>query len=35
MNKTVGVIICKKDNRLVAEYASDESIFGITYQLIE
>lgn len=35
MNKTVGIIICKKDNRLVAQYTSDESIFEITYQLVE
>ena len=31
---TVGIIICKKDNKLLLEYCSDKRIFSTTYQLI-
>ena len=32
--KTIGIIICKKDNRYVIEYCSDERIISRTYELI-
>ena len=32
-NKTIGIIICKKDNKFVMEYCSDERILRTTYQL--
>ena len=32
-DKTVGIIICKKENRYVMEYCSDEKIFTTTYKL--
>ena len=32
-NKTIGVIICKKDNRFVMEYATDPRIFSKEYVL--
>lgn len=31
---TVGIIICKKDNKLLLKYCSDPRIFSTTYQLI-
>ncbi len=30
-NKTIGIIICKKDNQFVMEYCSDERIFETNY----
>ena len=33
-NKTIGIIICKKNNKLVLEYSSDPRIFSTTYELI-
>ena len=32
-DKTIGIIICKKDNKLVLEYSSDPRIFSTTYIL--
>ena len=32
-DKTIGIIICKKDNELVLEYSSDPRIFSTTYIL--
>ena len=32
--KTIGVIICKKENIFVLEYVSDERIFTTTYELV-
>jgi len=34
-NKTIGIIITKKDNEFIMEYCSDERIFNITYKLQE
>ena len=33
-DKTVGIIICKKNNRFVMEYCSDSKIYSIIYSLI-
>ena len=33
-DKTIGIIICKKDNKFVMEYCSDERIYKTTYQLV-
>ena len=33
-NKTIGIIICKKDNHFIMEYCSDERIFTSKYILI-
>ena len=33
-DKTIGIIICKKDNKFVMEYCSDERIFETTYLLL-
>ena len=30
-DKTIGIIICKKENKYVIEYSSDERIVTITY----
>ena len=32
-NKTIGIIICKKDNKFVIEYCSNHKIFSATYIL--
>ena len=32
-DKTIGIIICKKDNKLVLEYSSDPRIFSTEYLL--
>ena len=32
-DKTIGIIICKKDNHFVMEYCSDERIFRTIYNL--
>ena len=31
---TIGIIICKRDNKLVLEYSSDPRIFSTTYELM-
>ena len=33
-NKTVGIIICKKNNQYVIEYCSDKRILSREYELI-
>ena len=33
-DKTIGIIICKKDNYFIMEYCSDNRIFNIIYNLI-
>lgn len=33
-DKTIGIIICKHDNKLVLEYSSDSRIFSTTYEFI-
>ena len=33
-DKTIGIIICKKDNKYIMRYCSDERIKSIEYQLI-
>ena len=33
-NKTVGIIICKKENRYVIEYCSDDRIIAREYELV-
>ena len=33
-NKTIGIIICKQDNKYVIEYCSDDSIFSREYELV-
>ena len=33
-DKTVGVIICKKENRFIMEYCSDDRIFTTTYKVV-
>lgn len=33
-NDTVGIVICKKDNRYVIEYCSDERIIAREYELV-
>ena len=33
-DKTIGIIICKKDNHFVMEYCSDERIYRTTYELV-
>ena len=33
-NKTIGIIICKKDNKFIMEYSSDDRILSREYQLI-
>ena len=33
-DKTVGVIICKKENKFVLEYCTDSRIFTTTYELV-
>ena len=32
-DRTIGIIICKKDNKFVIEYSSDDRIFRTTYKL--
>ena len=32
-DKTIGIIICKKDNNFIMEYCSDNRIFETTYIL--
>lgn len=33
-DKTIGIIICKKDDQFIMEYCSDERIYKTTYELI-
>lgn len=33
-DKTVGVVICKKENRFIMEYCSDDKIFTTTYKMV-
>ena len=33
-NNTIGILICKKENKFVIEYCSDERIYRTTYELI-
>ena len=33
-NKTIGIIICKKDNKFIMEYCSDDRIFTRVYEII-
>jgi len=33
-DKTIGIIICKKDNHFIMEYCSDERIYRTTYKLV-
>jgi hypothetical protein len=33
-DKTIGIIICKQDNRYVIKYYSDDSIFVREYELV-
>lgn len=33
-NKTIGIIICKKDNKYIIEYCSDDRIITREYQLL-
>ena len=32
--KTIGIIICRKDNKFVMEYCSDERIIAREYELV-
>ena len=32
-DNTIGIIICKKDNKFIMEYCSDDRVFRTTYQL--
>ena len=34
-NKTIGIIICKKNNKYIIEYCSDDRILTKEYQLIQ
>lgn len=34
-NKTIGIIICKKDNKYVIEYSSDDRIISREYELVD
>ena len=33
-DKTIGIIICKRDNKYVIEYSSDERIISRVYELV-
>ena len=33
-NKTIGIIICKKENNYIIEYCSDDRILAREYELI-
>ena len=33
-DNTIGIIICKKDNKFIMEYCSDERIFETTYKIV-
>ena len=32
-NETIGIIICKKENKFILEYCSNNKIFETTYKL--
>ena len=34
-NKTIGIIICRKDNKFIMEYCSDKRILSREYKLIK
>ena len=34
-NETIGIIICKKDNKYVVEYCSDERVYRTTFEIKE
>ena len=33
-NKTIGIIICKKNNKYILEYCSDDRILSKEYELV-
>ena len=33
-DKTIGIIICKKENKFIMEYASDERVYSRSYELV-
>lgn len=33
MNNTIGIIMCKEDNKIVVKYATDERILMTTYKI--
>ena len=33
-DKTIGIIICKKDNQFIMEYCSDKRVYRTTYELV-
>ena len=33
-DNTIGIIICKKDNKFVMEYCSDKRVLGREYKII-
>ena len=33
-DKTIGIIICKKDNKFIMEYCSDKRIIAKEYELV-
>ena len=33
-NRTIGIIICKKDNEFIMEYVSDDRIYNTMYNLV-
>ena len=33
-DKTIGIIICKKDNKFIMEYCSDKRILSKEYKLV-
>ena len=33
-DKTIGIIICKKENKFIMEYASDERVYSRSYELL-
>lgn len=32
-NKTIGIIICKENNKYILKYCSDKRIFSTTYEI--
>ena len=34
MDKTIGLILCKEDNKIILKYSTDERLFASTYNLI-
>ena len=34
-DKTIGIIVCKKDNKYLIEYSSDDRIKVTSYNLVE